>query len=77
MHLREGGIDLGEGLPKRGVEGVHRAIPLGHFVPLCTGHGKLHRRLGPHDVTDATLDRHVVGQLLESRPERPGDPIHE
>ena len=77
MHLREGGVDLGERLAKRGVEGVDGAVTLGDLVPLHAAHGQLYRGFRSHVVAGTALDCHVVGELLEGWPERPRDPVNE
>ena len=48
VHLPQAGEAAVERLAKRGVQGVHRAVALGHFVPQFAMHAEFHGRFGDH-----------------------------
>ena len=54
-----------------GVQGVHRAVAVGHLVPHFAVHADLHGRLGPPGFVFVGLDVHMIVDQIEVRPEGP------
>ena len=64
-----------ERLSQGGVQGVHRAVALGHFVPHFVADAELHRGFGRRVAVAVGFDVDVVVQQLEVRLKRAGRPL--
>ena len=60
-----------------GVQGVHRAVALGHLVPHLAADAELDGGLGRGVAVAVGFDVDVVVQQLEVRLERAGGPLHQ